>query len=132
MILIKGNHLIQRPNYFRWSQVIMPKFKYDSSFQLNETLRDLGMRDAFSAGAADFSGMTGTRELYIGAVVHKAYVAVDEAGTEAAAATAVLMPTMAMPAQPVEMTIDRPFVFLIRDSMTGSILFIGRVVDPGA
>jgi serpin B len=63
-------------------------------------------------------------------VVHKAFVAVDEAGTEAAAATAVVIGERAAPAEPVEMTVDRPFVFVIRDRQTGTILFVGRVVDP--
>jgi serpin B len=65
-------------------------------------------------------------------VVHKAFVSVDEAGTEAAAATAVVMKKMAMPEEPVEVTVDRPFVFLIRDVETGAVLFVGRVVDPSA
>jgi len=110
----------------------MPKFSYDSSFKLNETLRALGMADAFKPGVADFSGMDGTHDLFIGAVVHKAFVAVDEAGTEAAAATAVIMRLESAPAQPVQVTVDRPFVFLIRDLETGAILFVGRVVNPGA
>ena len=94
------------------SQVTVPI----SSFGLAETLRDLGMRDAFSPGTADFSGMTGNRDLFIGAVIHKAYVSVDEAGTEAAAATAVIMKASAMPAEPVKVNVDRPFIFLIRDT----------------
>jgi serpin B len=65
-------------------------------------------------------------------VIHKAFVSVDEAGTEAAAATAVIMKETAMPGQPVEVTIDRPFIFLIRDIETGAILFVGRVLNPGA
>jgi serpin B len=89
------------------------------------------MPDAFS-DAADFSGMTGNRDLFIAEVVHKAFVSVDEAGTEAAAATAVVVAEMAMPEEPVEVTVDRPFVFLIRDVETGAILFVGRVVDPSA
>ena len=76
--------------------------------------------------------MDGTRELFIGAVMHKAFVAVDEAGTEAAAATAVTMKLMSSPVSPVQVTVDRPFVFLIRDLETGTILFVGRVVNPGA
>jgi len=110
----------------------MPRFKYESSFKLNETLQAMGMADAFTPGIADFSGMDGRRELFIGAVLHKAFVSVDEAGTEAAAATAVVMQLKMMPAQPVEVTVDRPFVFLIRDLETGTILFVGRVVNPGA
>jgi serpin B len=86
---------------------------------------------AFS-GAADFSGMTGSPDLCISEVLHKAFVSVDEAGTEAAAATAVIMRETAVPAEPVEMTMNRPFIFLIRDIDTGAILFVGRVLDPSA
>jgi serpin B len=110
----------------------MPRFKYESSFKLNETLRAMGMADAFTPKVADFSGMDGTHDLFIGAVLHKAFVAVDEAGTEAAAATAVVMKLMSSPVSPVQVTVDRPFVFLIRDLETGAILFVGRVVNPGA
>jgi len=110
----------------------MPQFEFESEFSLKDTLAGMGMRDAFSPGDADFSGMTGNRELYISAVLHKAFVAVDEAGTEAAAATAVIMMRAAIPGHPVEVTIDRPFIFLIRDIETGAILFVGRVMNPGA
>lgn len=107
----------------------MPKFRYDSSFSLRETLAAMGMPSAFSS-AADFSGMDGSRNLFIGDVVHKAFVSVDEAGTEAAAATAVIMLTAAPPAPEAVMSIDRPFIFLIRDIGTGAILFVGRVMNP--
>ncbi|MGQ9545661.1 MAG: serpin family protein [Dehalococcoidia bacterium] len=109
----------------------MPKFQFDSAFRLKDTLSGMGMPLAFS-GEADFSGMTGTPDLCIGDVIHKAFVSVDEAGTEAAAATAVIMKLTAMPGQPVEVTIDRPFMFLIRDIETGAILFVGRVSNPTA
>jgi len=109
----------------------MPQFEFESEFSLKDTLAEMGMPVAFS-GAADFSGMTGRRELSISDVVHKAFVAVDEAGTEAAAATAVIMELTAMPDTPVEVTIDRPFIFLIRDIETGAILFVGRIMNPGA
>jgi serpin B len=92
----------------------------------------MGMTAAFSAEKADFSGMTGNRELFIHDVIHKAFVAVDEAGTEAAAATAVVVGITAMPPTPVEVNIDRPFIFLIRDIETGTLLFLGRVLNPGA
>jgi serpin B len=108
----------------------MPKFEFESEFGLGETLMALGMPVAFS-GNADFSGMTGNRDLYIADVVHKAFVSVDEAGTEAAAATAVVMEMTAMP-ETVEVTIDRPFIFLIRDIETGAILFVGRTLNPAA
>ena len=114
-----------------WSVTLtMPKFDFESSFDLGETLATMGMPDAFSQ-TADFSGMTGSPELFISAVVHKAFISVDEEGTEAAAATGVAMATSA-PEGHVELTVDRPFVFLIRDSRTGAVLFAGRVVDPTA
>ncbi len=106
----------------------MPKFTFESEFSLAQTLSEMGMPDAF--GAADFSGMDGTRNLFIGEVFHKAFVSVDEVGTEAAAATAVIMERMSVPIVDVELVIDRPFVFLIRDMSSGTILFVGRVVDP--
>ena len=109
----------------------MPQFEFDSEFSLKNTLAEMGMPIAFSGGA-DFSGMTGNPELFISAVVHKAFVAVDEAGTEAAAATAVGGVTSVPPKPPVEVTIDRPFIFLIRDIETGAILFVGRVLNPAA
>jgi serpin B len=108
----------------------VPKFEFDSGFSLKDALMAMGMPAAFSA-EADFSGMTGDRALSIAEVIHKAFVSVDEEGTEAAAATAVVMVESEMPGQPVEVTIDHPFMFLIRDIETGAILFVGRVVDPG-
>jgi len=111
----------------------MPKFEFDSEFSLEDTLAQMGMSDAFVYGIADFSGMTGSLELFIGGVVHKAFVAVDEAGTEAAAATAgIVAPSPPPPESPMQITIDRPFIFLIRDIETGAILFVGRVLNPGA
>jgi len=107
----------------------MPKFEFDAAFGLNDALKALGMEDAFS-DEADFSGMTGDTELFISSVVHKAFVSVDEEGTEAAAATAVVMQLKSAPAQPVQVTVDRPFIFAIRDIETGTLLFVGRVVDP--
>ena len=109
----------------------MPKFEFESEFGLVDTLDNMGMPAAFSA-QADFSGMNGTRDLAITDILHKAFVSVDEAGTEAAAATAVIIGENAMPGEPVEVTVDRPFVFLIRDIKTDSILFVGRVMNPSA
>ena len=109
----------------------MPKFEFESDFGLKETLATLGMPVAFSEDA-DFSGMTGNRDLFIADVIHKAFVSVDEAGTEAAAATAVVMKLTAVPEVPVEVTVERPFIFLIRDIETDTILFVGRIVNPGA
>jgi serpin B len=114
----------------RLVDLTMPKFEFDSEFSLKDTLTDMGMRDAFSADDADFSGMTGNRDLFISEVVHKAFVSVDEAGTEAAAATAVVVPVGDGFEFPVEVTVDRPFILLIRDIETGAILFVGRVLNP--
>lgn len=108
----------------------MPKFTYESSFSLRGALTDLGMGVAFDPTAADFSGMDGRRDLFIQDALHKAFVAVDEAGTEAAAATAVIIGLTSVPQPPVEMKVDRPFIFLIRDIPTGSIIFVGRVLNP--
>lgn len=109
----------------------MPKFEFESSFELASTLAALGMPLAF-CDKADFSGMDGGRTLHISDVIHKAFVAVDEAGTEAAAATAVIMAVRAMPIyeEPIQFTVDRPFIFLIRDIATSTILFFGRVAHP--
>jgi serpin B len=110
----------------------MPRFLFASGFRLGDTLAAMGMPAAFSEDA-DFSGMTGKRDLFLSDVIHKAFVSVDEEGTEAAAATAaVMVPSMAPRAAPIELRIDHPFIFLIRDIKTGAVLFAGRVVDPAA
>ena len=114
-------------------QVFLPKFKATSQFSLGGTLAEMGMPDAFVYPKADFSGMDGTHNLYISDVIHKAYVDVDEQGTEAAAATGVLMRAgaIARPMAPIPVfRADHPFLFLIRDNRTGSVLFLGRVTDP--
>ena len=103
----------------------MPLFELESEFSLDKTLAEMGMPDAFGA-EADFSGMTGTRELWVSKVVHKAFVSVDEEGTEAAAATAAVL----LESGPTLVTVDRPFIFLIRDRATGAVLFLGRVMNP--
>ncbi len=121
--------IIQKIGY-REIALSMPKFEYDSSFGLKQTLTAMGMKDAFVSEDADFSGMDGQRDLYIQDVIHKAFVSVDEAGTEAAAATAVIVGTTSAPAEPIEVKIDRPFIYLIQDIETGTILFVGRVVNP--
>ena len=111
-------------------EVLLPKFKTTSGFQLEKILGSMGMPQAFSR-SADFSGMTGQRELFISAVIHKAFVNVDERGTEAAAATAVVMTRAGPPGpRPAVFRADHPFLFLIRDNRTGSILFLGRLMNP--
>jgi serpin B len=111
-------------------QLTLPKFKMEGKFSLKETLSKLGMKEAFT-DAADFSGMDGRpANLFISDVVHKSFIAIDETGTEAAAATAVIMASNAAPAKTYTVKLDRPFLFLIRDIKTGAILFVGRVVEP--
>ncbi|MFA5138844.1 MAG: serpin family protein [Elusimicrobiota bacterium] len=113
-------------------RVQLPRFKASSGFRLDSVLKAMGMRDAFSVKSADFSGMDGKKDLYIGAVLHKAFVDVNEQGTEAAAATAVSMVQKAASAPPPQFRADRPFLYLIRDAKTGAILFMGRLADPRA
>ena len=111
-------------------QLSFPKFKIEASVSLAEVFKSMGMLDPFDPSAADFSGMDGARDLFIQAIMHKAFVDVNEAGTEAAAATAVMVGATSMQAEPVTVTIDHPFLFVLRDRTTGTILFMGRVVDP--
>lgn len=108
----------------------MPKFKTESSFGLADTLKQLGMKSAFDKDSADFSGITGNKDLYISGVVHKAFIDVNEEGTEAAAATAAMMNTTSLPAESYELVFDHPFIYVIYDQMTGTIVFMGRVVAP--
>lgn len=110
-------------------RVFLPKFEMTSAFRLDKTLALMGMPDAFSMNA-DFSGMDGTQKLNISAVIHKAFIAVDEQGTEAAAATGVVIGVTSLPQPPPVFRADHPFMFLIRENLSNSILFFGRVVDP--
>ncbi len=112
------------------ARVNLPKFEFTKDFNLSDALMSLGMTDAFDRGLADFSGMTGDKDLFIGNVIHKAFVAVDEEGTEAAAATAVVMEATGAPMQDILFIVDRPFLFIIRDTVNGQILFVGRVLNP--
>lgn len=111
----------------------VPKWDFETSASLGDVLGQLGMPTAFT-GDADFSGITTQEPLRIGAVIHQANITVDEAGTEAAAATAVIMEAGAAPNEdePIEFVLDRPFLFAIRDTETGAVLFQGRVADPTA
>jgi serpin B len=121
----------------RWRKVLvyLPKFTFTSEFSLAETLSAMGMPLAF-AGEADFSGMNGKRDLFISAVLHKAFVEVNESGTEAAAASAVLVKAVcrgpSRTRKPPVFRADHPFLFMIRDRRTHQILFMGRVMDPMA
>jgi len=112
--------------------VALPRFSTTKSFELKDTLSSMGMPLAFTEGVADFSGINKKGGLYISKVVHKAFVDVNEEGTEAAAATAVIVATesAAVEPPPVAFRADHPFVFFIRDNQTGTILFMGRVADP--
>jgi len=116
----------------RQVRLTMPKFEFDSESSLKETLSAMGMPIAFSGGNADFSGITGSRDLWIADVIHKAFISLDEEGTEAAAATAVVMPRLSIPEEPVGFNVDRPFIFLVRDIETEAILFVGRILNPSA
>jgi len=106
--------------------VSLPKFKTTCEFELADILAEMGMPHAFAG--ADFSGMTGKKDLFISKVIHKAFVDVNEEGTEAAAATAVVMEKGI--SRSLRFRADHPFVFLIRENQTGSILFIGKIADP--
>ena len=108
-------------------ELIMPSFEFEAQFKLGETLKKMGMSDAFNPQLADFSGMDGTKDLSISDAFHKAFVLVNENGTEAAAATGVVIGVTSVPPR---VTVDRPFIFLIRDIATNTTLFVGRVMDP--
>jgi len=107
--------------------VEIPRFKFETKYSLNNLLIEMGIVDAFSPGIADFSGMDGTKNLYISRALHQAFVEVNEQGTEAAAATTIIMELTAIPDS---FRADHPFLFLIQHKETGAILFIGRVTDP--
>lgn len=109
--------------------LIFPQFSFEKEFSLAETLTQMGMPDAFCSGSPDFSGLDGSKSLCISQVFHKAFVAVDEQGTEAAAASAVVMVESAFTPE-LLLIVDRPFVFIIHDKITGSILFVGRLLNP--
>jgi serpin B len=113
------------------SGVYLPKFKFETKYFMADTLQKMGMKAAFIYPEADFSGMDGTRNLYISAVIHQAFIDVNETGTEAAAATAVIMNLGAAPGpMPPVFIADHPFIFIIQQRDTGNILFIGRVSNP--
>lgn len=113
--------------------LFLPRFKLESGFELSQTLSKMGMPDAFDS-KADFSGMDDAQDLFVSAVFHKAWAEVNEEGTEAAAATAVLLQKMAVVKEPPIplFRADHPFLFLIRETRSGSILFLGRLSDPKA
>jgi serpin B len=110
--------------------VFFPKFKIESQFSLGQTLALMGMPDAFDPELADFSAMVGQKELYISAVIHKAFLEVNEEGSEAAAATGVVVSVTSIAPSPPIFKADHPFVFFIWDNKSQSILFLGRVLNP--
>ncbi len=114
-------------------QIQLPKFKIRTAIELTKTLKTMGMVDAFDESLADFSGMVKKNDdpLFVSAILHEGFINVDEAGTEAAASTAVIMSTRGMPEAPrTSFVANRPFTFLIVDKPTGEILFVARVVNP--
>lgn len=123
---IKNSLQFQRVN------VYLPKLKFSTSYPMNDTLKAMGMSSAFNQSSADFSGMTGKKDLFIDLVIHKAYIDVNEEGTEATAATGVAMKTMsiASPSQPKIFNADHPFIFAIIHNQSNSILFLGKVNKP--
>jgi serine protease inhibitor len=108
----------------------LPRFATEGKVDLATTLAAMGMPSAFAPDVADFAGITTAERLYISAVIHQANIDVDEKGTTAAAATAVVMRATAVPGEPVRLAVDRPFLFAVRDVPTGTVLFLGRVTDP--
>jgi serpin B len=117
--------------YSQEVNVLLPRFKFDTRYLVGGNLAAMGMPDAFDQGLADFTGMTGSKDLYISSVIHQAMIDVNEKGSEAAAATAVVMMTKSMPVSKTErLCADRPFIFMIIHNGTGSILFMGRVSNP--
>ena len=110
-------------------QLSLPRFRTETRAELGALLPGMGMTDAFDPTKADFSGITKAEQLFISQVVHQANISVDEKGTEAAAATAVVMKATAMP-QFKKLVVDKPFIFAVRDTKTGAILFLGRIADP--
>ena len=107
----------------------LPKFKIESEFDLNKTLSELGIKDAFTE-AADFSGITNAEKLYISKVVHKANISVDEEGTEAAAATAVMMRKTSILLEDVDFIVNKPFIYILRNNENDCIYFMGKIVNP--
>jgi serpin B len=110
--------------------VFLPRFRFENGLDLNKPLMALGMKDAFVQGTADLGGMTDYPGLFIEQVIQKAFVEVNEEGTEAAAVTGVKATKAAIEENPPVFRADRPFLFFIRESQSGSVLFVGRVTNP--
>jgi serpin B len=108
----------------------LPRFRIDSTHDLGAPLEALGVKDAFDRDRADFRGMTIAERLFVQKAKQKAFVAVDEKGTEAAAATGIVVGAVKAPPPARPFVVDRPFLFVIRDRPTGAVLFSGRVMRP--
>jgi serpin B len=107
----------------------LPKFSIESEFELNKTLIELGIKEAFTE-SANFSGITDKEKLYISNIIHKANISVDEEGTEASAATAVIMSKTSVLLEVEEIKVNRPFVYLLRNTDNNCIYFIGKISNP--
>ena len=116
----------EEPSTYR---IGLPKFKIEARFELVERLRKLGIKDLFDIKKADLSGFTGSKSLYASALIQKAFIEVNEEGSEAAAATGMVVSSRSL-SQPASFDCDHPFIFFVKDSKNGIILFTGRVVDP--
>ena len=131
---LKSQHLLNPEREFvmraKKVQVTLPRFKLEQSFSLGDSLSAMGMRDMFDITKADFSGIDGAGQLFVSKVVHKAFIEVNEEGSEAAAATAVVMMLRSMPAPDPEFKADHPFLFFIRENTTKAILFFGKLAEP--
>ena len=139
--LRKTERKLDYTRFIKWTTLMspqkvkltIPKFKTEQSFELSEALKGMGITEAFDPARADFSGMNGKRNMYISAALHKTFIEVGEEGTEAAAATAVIMTKTSMAPDSgdiIEFKADRPFIYIIKDNVTGAILFIGRCTRP--
>jgi serpin B len=117
----------------KWNGVFMPKFTLNTEYQLPQSLRAMGMKRGFTPPGdrqgAQFNGMSASGDLYLTAAIHKAFVSVDEKGTEATAATGIAIKGLSYTPTPSVLA-DRPFLFLIRDMKTGTVLFLGRITNP--
>jgi serpin B len=143
LLLPKENNVSSLENQLSWSKIDewlqsmseqsvnikIPKFTFETEYSLKETLQSMGMQDPFSMDA-DFSGIDGRKDLFIDKVLHNAFIQVDETGTEAAAATTVHIALTSIPPSNIEFHADHPFLFLIQQTQTGNILFLGKVTHP--
>ena len=111
------------------AKISLPKFKFTWEETINDPLQEMGMKTAFS-GSAEFSGITDKERLFIDKVIHKAFIDVNEEGTEAAAATAVVMRKTSVIMDAIEFKVDHPFMFIIKENRNNTILFAGRVLEP--